>query len=158
VGLVTGAALPLAAVTASQVLDVLDLPSGAQLLVTGVSGVVGGLTAQQAAHRGLHVTGTVRSEGDLTTQRQLGFDRVLTVGQPIPARAFDAVVHTVGSVSVIDAVRDGGRYVSVLTGGAPVPQRGIEPTSTTSPQTRPRWGSCPSVSTVASSPSPRPRP
>lgn len=69
VDLVTAAALRLAAVTASQVLDLPHLPSGARLLVTGISGVVGGLTAQQAAHRGLHVTDTVCSEADLAVFR-----------------------------------------------------------------------------------------
>jgi len=125
--LVSAAALPLAAVTASQVLDLLDLPRGARLLVTGASGVVGGVAAQLGGHRGLRVAGTARGEAGLETARRLGVERVLDAGEPIPARAFDAVVHTVGPAGVIDAVRDGGRYVTVLSGGVPPPQRGIEP-------------------------------
>jgi NADPH:quinone reductase-like Zn-dependent oxidoreductase len=123
----TAAALPLASVTATQALDALDLPSGSRLLVTGASGIVGGMTAQLGVHRGLDVTGTVRSEADFAAARQLGIEHLLVAGQPVPVGGFDAVVRTAGPSSVIDAVRDGGRYLSIATDSAPPPQRGIEP-------------------------------
>ncbi|MFS8199400.1 NADP-dependent oxidoreductase [Streptomyces sp. CWNU-52B] len=52
------ATIPVAATSALNAVDQLDLPSGATVLVNGVGGGVGLLTAQVARDRGLNVIGT----------------------------------------------------------------------------------------------------
>jgi NADPH:quinone reductase-like Zn-dependent oxidoreductase len=121
------AALPISALTAAQALDRLALPPGARLLVTGAAGAVGGFAIQLARHRGLEVVASVRSASDSETVDALGADRVVRADEPVEAPFADAVLHAAGPVEAIDAVRDGGGYVSVVPGGAPAPERGIEP-------------------------------
>ncbi|RFU40011.1 NADP-dependent oxidoreductase [Actinomadura logoneensis] len=103
-------ALPLAGLTAFEALSALDLAPGATLLVNGPRGAVGSLTVQLAEHRGI----TVVANG----------------GGPV-----DAALDTVGgerAQAAFDAVRDGGRYVTVvpefwIPGGPFTEARGIEP-------------------------------
>jgi NADPH:quinone reductase-like Zn-dependent oxidoreductase len=52
------ATIPVAGTTALDALDQLDLPSGATVLINGVGGGVGIMTAQVARDRGLNVIGT----------------------------------------------------------------------------------------------------
>jgi NADPH2:quinone reductase len=73
---VTGATLPLNALTARQGLDLIAAEPGATLLVTGASGAVGGYATQLAARDGLRVL-AVASEGDEEWVAGLGAERVL---------------------------------------------------------------------------------
>ena len=104
------AALPLSGLTAAQALDRLALPEGASVLVTGATGAVGGFAAELGRHRGLTVIAAGRTEVD-----------------SVEPGSVDAVLHTAGPTGVLAAVREGGRYLSVVPGGAPQPERGIEP-------------------------------
>ncbi|MET9627273.1 NADP-dependent oxidoreductase [Lentzea sp. NPDC006480] len=65
---VWAATIPVAGTTALDVLDHLDLPAGASLLVNGIGGGVGIALAQLARDRGLVVTGTASAaKRDLVT-------------------------------------------------------------------------------------------
>lgn len=103
-------ALPLAGLTAFEALSALDLAPGATLLVNGPRGAVGSLTVQIAEHQGITVV-------------------------PNGQGPVDAALDTVGGAraqAAFDAVRDGGRYVTVVPefwvpGGPFTEARGIKP-------------------------------
>ncbi|WP_017240180.1 NADP-dependent oxidoreductase [Streptomyces sp. SS] len=96
------ASLPLAAATAQQGLDRLDLPAGSTLLVTGASAVVGRLAVQFASAAGMRVV-AVAYEGDESELRVLGADHVVTRGAPE-----DVVAKVLaGDPDRVDAVFDG---------------------------------------------------
>jgi NADPH:quinone reductase len=102
------ASIPLAGLTAAQALAALRVGDGDRLLVNGPRGAVGGFAVQLAALRGARVV----AEGPA--------DVALDVIGGGPARQTFA------------AVRDGGRYVTVVPefwvpGGQFAPARGIEP-------------------------------
>jgi len=102
------ASLPLAGLTAWQALETLDLTPGDRLLVNGPRGAVGGFAVQLAALRGLELVTEGPADGALD---------VIGGGPALEAFA---------------AVRDGGRYVTVVPdfwvpGGQFARARGIEP-------------------------------
>jgi NADPH2:quinone reductase len=113
---VTGATVPLNALTARQALDLIGAPAGATVLVTGASGAVGGFATQLAVRDGLRVL-AVASDADEEWVAELGAAEVLprctdlTALNPVDA-VLDAV--PVGAVAAA-AVRDGG--VAVFTRG-----------------------------------------
>ncbi|MFF7858158.1 zinc-binding dehydrogenase [Streptomyces sp. NPDC007904] len=120
---VHAATLPLNALTAAQALDLLDLASGASLLVTGAAGAVGGYAVQLAARRGVSVTALAR-EDDEDLVRSLGAARF--TGGAVGARGFDAVLDAaVLGERALGWVRDGGAYVGVIPQAAPAPERGV---------------------------------
>lgn len=85
-----------------------------RVLVTGASGGVGSAAIQLAKRRGAHVTALTSPEkaADLRT---IGADDILGRADPLPTGAFDAVVDLVGGPrweELINALRDGGRYVT----------------------------------------------
>ncbi len=131
---ISGATLPLSALTARQALDLLDLRSGQTLLVTGASGAVGGAAVQLAAAAGVHVV-AVASRGDEDYVGALGATQVLGRADPgqlvAAARSLlsdgvDAVFDAVPvGPPIIGAVRDGGAVVTVLDPAAPAAERGI---------------------------------
>jgi NADPH:quinone reductase len=106
---VTGATLPLNALTARQGLDLIAAEPGSKLLVTGASGAVGGYATQLAARAGLRVL-AVASDGDEEWVAGLGADQVLPRSSdlasldPVDA-VFDAV--PVGPDAAAP-LRDGG--------------------------------------------------
>ncbi|OLF15076.1 NADP-dependent oxidoreductase [Actinophytocola xanthii] len=110
VSLPEAATLPLAGLTALQVLNRLRLTPGQTLLVTGAAGAVGGLAVQLAAHEGIVVHGLVSRPEHLDAVRQLGADEV--TDQTGALGRYDAVFDTAG-VHVPHAVKDGGRYITV---------------------------------------------
>jgi len=127
----TAAALPLAAVTAIQALRALGLTAGQTLLVTGGTGAVGSFALQLAAHAGVRTVALVPAR-DTDLARELGAGQVLERADgPIAPRLLEGpvagVFDTAGVVASIAAVRDGGRYVSIVTGTLPSPERGIAP-------------------------------
>lgn len=83
-------------------------------LVTGASGGVGSAVIQLAKRRGAHVT-AVTSPVKAEQLRALGADETLDRDADLPASAFDVVLDLVGGPrwsELIDAIRNGGRYVT----------------------------------------------
>jgi NADPH2:quinone reductase len=102
------ASIPLAGLTAWQALAALHLSSGDTLLVNGPHGAVGGFAVQLAIRYGAQVVSTGPADAALDV-----------VGGPAARETFAAV-------------RDGGRYVTVVPefwvpGGQFTPARGIKP-------------------------------
>ncbi len=120
------AGLGVAGETAVRVLDLLQLPSGATVVVDGASGGVGIATVQVAVSRGLRVVGTssaanadlVRSLGALPTTYGEGLaDRV----RELAPDGVDGAVDTAGRGSVRDLVAltgDPARVVTIADFGA----------------------------------------
>ncbi len=120
------ATIPLNALTAAQGLAILDLASGASLLVTGASGAVGSFAVQLAKAAGLRVLAQA-SDGDEAWVQSLGADEVVARDADFSAVGpvdglFDAV--PVGEAAYA-AVRDGGAAVSTRKVPEPEPSRGI---------------------------------
>jgi NADPH:quinone reductase-like Zn-dependent oxidoreductase len=130
---VEAATLPLNGLTASQALDLLALPPGATLLVTGATGGVGGFAVELAAARGLRVV-TPAGERDEALVRSLGAWQVVPRGAVlseavralVPGGVDGALDAAVLGIAALDAVRGGGAYTGVAgTASSPAPLRGI---------------------------------
>lgn len=110
IDLPTAATLPLAALTADQALQRLDLRSGDRLLVTGAAGSVGGIAVQLATSMGFEVTGLVSRPEHEATVLSLGavsaYSSIEDVGE------FDATFDTTGIFNP-GLLREGGRLVTV---------------------------------------------
>ncbi|HEY1567389.1 MAG TPA: NADP-dependent oxidoreductase [Solirubrobacteraceae bacterium] len=125
------ATVPLNGLTAWQALDLLGLQAGQSLLVTGAAGALGGFAVQLAALRGLRVL-AVASPQDEPLVYELGADefvpRTDDLGAAVRRRApggVDAALDAgIAGISALEAVRDGGAFVAVSAGAAPVPLRG----------------------------------
>jgi len=112
--------LGLNALTAYQAVEAAGLTSGQTLLVSGAAGAVGGFAVELAAGRGIRVFAMA---GDDDHDAVLGFGAEARVprdaaGATAAVRKLvdggvDAVVDTVPLPETIDAVRDGGRWVTV---------------------------------------------
>jgi NADPH2:quinone reductase len=141
VDLVAAAGLPLAALTALQVTENLELAPGSTVVVNGPVGAVGGFVAQFAARRGAVVVAAVR-ERDVEYARALGVsvivDRDRDLAEAVRERfpdGVDAAVDVVGgppAVAAFAAVHDHGRYSTVVptfwvAGGPTESSRGITP-------------------------------
>ncbi|MFD0684078.1 NADP-dependent oxidoreductase [Actinomadura fibrosa] len=127
------ATLPLNGLTAFQALDLLDLPAGASVLVTGAAGAVGGYAVELAAHRGLRVVASA-SAADEDLVRGFGAELFVPRGAHlgdavralVPGGVDSAVDTALLSITALDAVRNGGGFVAVSGGPAvPTPLRGI---------------------------------
>jgi NADPH2:quinone reductase len=107
------ATLPLNALTARQSLDLLGLPAGDALLVTGASGGVGGFAVQLAVADGLRVT-AVAGRDDEEWVASLGADEVLARDADLAViDPVDGVLDAVplGPAASTPALRDGGTAV-----------------------------------------------
>jgi NADPH:quinone reductase-like Zn-dependent oxidoreductase len=119
---VTGATIPLNALTASQDLEGLGLAPGATLLITGASGAVGSFATQLAVAAGLRVV-AIASDGDEEWVESLGAATVLprstdlTTIDPVDA-LFDAV--PIGAAATV-AVKPNG--AAVFTRRVEIPDR-----------------------------------
>ena len=123
-GFIEAATVPLNALTADQALDLLDLPAGASLLVTGAAGAVGGYAVALAAQRKLQVTALARS-GDAAFLRTAGAAQIIDKLAPEQGQ-FDGVLDAAALVEpALAATREGGRYVGVIPATVPVSPRGI---------------------------------
>jgi NADPH2:quinone reductase len=117
---VTGATVPLNALTARQALELIEAPAGATLLVTGASGAVGSFATQLAVQDGLRVL-AVAAEGDEEWVAGLGPAEVLPRStdlarlEPVDA-VLDAVPVGAGATA---PVRDRG--VALFTRRVEVP-------------------------------------
>ncbi|ROO90697.1 NADPH:quinone reductase-like Zn-dependent oxidoreductase [Actinocorallia herbida] len=130
---VEAATLPLNASTAAQALDLLDLPEGGTLLVTGAAGAVGGFAVELAAARGLRVV-AVADEADTDLVRALGAawtvprsiaDLAEAVRALVPGGVDGALDAASLGVRALGGVRNRGAFVAVVGGAAPVGLRGI---------------------------------
>lgn len=121
------ATLPTNGLAAAQALDLLALPAGSSVLVTGAAGQVGGFALALARVAGLHATG-IAADGDREFVESQGAAFVPRSQDPlaIAAASFDAVVDlaVIGS-ALMDLVRDGGGYVAASPPLRPEPVRGI---------------------------------
>jgi NADPH:quinone reductase-like Zn-dependent oxidoreductase len=123
--------LPLNGLTAMQALDLLAMKVGQWLLVTGAAGALGGYALELARLRGLR-TVAVAAPRDEELVRQLGADEFVArterlggaVRQVVPQGVHGALDAAVAGMPALDAVRDGGSFVTVAAGAAPVPLRG----------------------------------
>ncbi|HYZ29570.1 MAG TPA: NADP-dependent oxidoreductase [Thermoleophilaceae bacterium] len=123
--------IPLNGLAAAQALDLLALRAGQWLLVTGAAGALGGFALQLAALRGLRTVG-LSSPADETLVRASGADefvaRTEDVGNAVRrlvARGVDGVLDAaVIGVAAHEALSDGGAFVAVSAGAAPIPLRG----------------------------------
>src|SRR5579884_1158854 len=135
------AALPLAGLTALQALEALALTAGQTLLINNPFGAVGNFAMQLAAQRGLTILApTYEHDADLA--RVQGAAIILDRERDLAEQAqraipggLDAALDVVGgrvAMSAFNAIRDGGRYATVvpewwIPGGQFTPKRGITP-------------------------------
>ena len=128
-----GAAFPIPALTASQVLDeALGIESGDWVVVNGAGGVTGGLLVQLAAARGARVIATASAK-KAERIRGYGASEVLDYRGQWPAHVRE--ITGGGAPSVVNAARgqaatalravaDDGR-LATITGDPPQEQRGV---------------------------------
>ncbi|MGW6446015.1 NADP-dependent oxidoreductase [Lentzea sp. NPDC055074] len=113
---VEAAALPLAALTAHQVLiDTADLQKGQKVLITAAAGGVGHLAVQIAKAHGAYVIGTAR-EPKHAFLKDIGADEVIDYTRgDYTGDDVDVLVDLVGGASPAP-VRPGGLFVGVPSG------------------------------------------
>lgn len=118
--LTEAATLPMNGMTVRAALDLLALPAGSTLAVTGSAGIVGQYAIQLGTHLGLEVTGDAKPE-DVPLVESFGARHVVPRGEAMAAavRALypsgvDAVIDAaLLGPSVLPAVRDGGQLLAV---------------------------------------------
>lgn len=123
--------LPMNGLTARLALDMLGLPTGATVAVTGAAGAFGGYAVQLAVADGLHVIADA-SERDEELVRSLGAHEVVRRGDDVADRILAAhpggvdglIDGAVQNEPVIPTVRDGGGFATVR-GYPGIPTRGI---------------------------------
>ena len=119
-GLVEAATVPLNALTALQLVDILGDGQGRSLLVTGAAGAVGGYVVPFALERGWRVTGLARAADEEFVR---GFGAGFTSE---PVTGWDAVADgAVLQQEAVALVRDGGRFVGVQPSFTPAAERGV---------------------------------
>lgn len=93
-----------------------------RVLITGASGGVGSAAIQLAKRRGAHVT-ALTSPGKAASLIKIGADATLSRDETLPKSAFDVVLDLVGGdrwTALIDALRNGGRYVTAGAIAGPI--------------------------------------
>ncbi len=118
--LVEASTLPMNGLTARLALDLLALPAGATIAVTGAAGAFGGYAVQLAKADGLQVVADA-SEADEELVRRLGADIVVRRGDDVAERIRAVVPEGVDAVAdgaiqhrlVLPAIRDGGAVAAV---------------------------------------------
>ncbi len=110
----TAAALPVAGVTALQIVRRLGPVVGRRVLITGASGGVGRLAVQMAARAGAHVIAAVGSAERGAGLRDLGADEVV-VGLEDVAPVDGVLEHVGGKILAgsFALLGDGGRLIAV---------------------------------------------
>ena len=118
--LTEAATLPMNGLTVRTALDMLALPAGATLAVTGSAGIVGQYAIQLGRHEGLTVIGDAKPEDEALCQ-SFGAHNVVSRGDAMAAavRALypggvDAVIDAaLLGPAILPAVRDGGQLLAV---------------------------------------------
>ena len=126
VDFVTGATLPLNALTARHCIDLLAAEPGATILITGASGAVGSYAVQLAVRDGYRVI-ALSGRDDEDWPRELGAHEVLPRDTDLASiPQVDAVLDLVplGPASQV-AAKDGGEVVFTRSPGDGEPERGI---------------------------------
>jgi NADPH:quinone reductase-like Zn-dependent oxidoreductase len=118
--LVTAAAVPLNALAAAQLVDLLGDGGGRRLLVTGAAGALGANVIRLAQDRGWQVTGLARG-ADEELVRSIGADFTVEATPGWDAVADAASLQEQG----LALVRDGGTFVGVKPGAGPAEERGV---------------------------------
>lgn len=122
VDLVHAGALPLAALTAEQLLETLAVSAGDTVLVHAAAGGVGSFAVQLAGLRGARVIGTA-SEGNHDYLRGLGVqpvtygDRLVESVRDLAPNGVDVVIDLVGGdalASTPQLLAEGGRVASIV--------------------------------------------
>ncbi len=120
-GDIEAAGLPLAGLTALQVLDLAGVVAGQRVLVHAAAGGVGHLAVQLAKARGAYVLGTARAEKH-DFLRDLGIDEPIdytAVAFEHAAKDVDLVIDAIGGeygLRSLSAIRPGGMVI-VIHGG-----------------------------------------
>ncbi|WP_405845681.1 NADP-dependent oxidoreductase [Streptomyces sp. NBC_01518] len=138
---IEAATLPMNGLTARMALDLLELPAGATVAVTGAAGAVGGYAVQLAKADGFRVISDAAPK-DEPLVKELGADVILPRGTEFPElvrkeipNGVDGLVDTAGIAALaIRAVRDGGRVATSVGGIQVRVERGIETRNTFVPQ------------------------
>ena len=115
---VHAAGLPLAGLTALQILDIVDVTAGQRVLVAAAAGGVGHLAVQLAKDRGAYVLGTARAVNH-DFLRSIGVDEPIdytTVDVGATVREVDVVLDGVGDESLLATVAPGGVIVPIPGG------------------------------------------
>ena len=118
--LTEAATLPMNGLTVRAALDMLALPPGSTLAVTGSAGIVGQYAIQLGTHLGLEVIGDAKPE-DAALVESFGARHVVPRGDAMAAAVRDLYPSGVDAVidaallgpSVLPAVRDGGQLLAV---------------------------------------------
>ncbi|MFF4170254.1 NADP-dependent oxidoreductase [Streptomyces sp. NPDC001744] len=134
----TAASVPLSSMAAAQAVDLLDLPKGSPVLVSGAGGVVGRFAVQHAAAVGLRAI-ALADEGDRHELRSLGAEELIPRSDPaeVVAGVLGHVPEGVAAVldaaligaPLLPAVRDGGVFVSASGEQLPSADRDITVTA-----------------------------
>lgn len=117
---VEASTLPMNGLTARLALDLLGLPSGATVAVTGAAGAFGGYAVQLAKADGLRVIADA-SEADEVLVDGLGADHVVRrgdgvadrIGEIVPDGVDGIVDGSVQNEALFPAVKDGGGFATV---------------------------------------------
>lgn len=116
------ATVPLVGLTGSQLVEWLDLPAGATLLVNGPVGAVGRVVVQLAHLAGIRVVAVAKPTSE-PYARELGATEVVDRGdyttevRALYPEGVDAAIDLVGGAAghaALASVRDGGAYVTVV--------------------------------------------
>lgn len=133
--------LPLSGLTALQAVEKLALAPSQTLLINGPLGSVGSFAVQLAAQRGITVLAVAHTR-DAELARALGAKIILDRAGDLATQVcqalgegVDAALDVVGAAAATKAfaaVREGGRYVTIIPewwipGGPLTPERGITP-------------------------------
>jgi NADPH:quinone reductase len=118
--LTEAATLPMNGMTVRAGLDMLALPAGSTLAVTGSAGIVGQYAIQLARHEGLTVIGDAKPE-DTALVESFGAHPVVPRGDGMAAAVRELYPDGVDAVldaallgpSILPAVRDGGQLIAV---------------------------------------------
>ncbi|HEY0933782.1 MAG TPA: NADP-dependent oxidoreductase [Trebonia sp.] len=118
--LAAAATLPMNGLTVRTALDMLALPPGSVLAVTGSAGIVGQYAIQLGRHEGLTIVGDAKPE-DEALCASFGAHQVLPRGEAMAAAVRELYPDGVDAVidaallgpAILPAVRDGGQLLAV---------------------------------------------
>jgi NADPH:quinone reductase len=118
-----GAALGLVGAAANDLIEGADVQHGQTVLVVGATGGVGTELVQRLTATGAHVIATAHTDEEKRHVTSLGAETIVDHSDDVVAQTraaapdgVDVVFHLAGDTSTVQALRDGGRFVSLLLG------------------------------------------